>query len=93
MQSFNLDLMNVQQFVLYANCHACNRLFFFTRSIDQSTNVNKNESSAVTETRKLSDLHKSIYLRCSKYHLGPGSLTKRFGFWVLFIINDPRGDA
>lgn len=80
MQSFNLDLMNVQQFVLYANCHACNRLFFFTRSIDQSTNVNKNESSAVTETRKLSDLHKSIYLRCSKYHLGPGSLTKRFGF-------------
>lgn len=51
-------------------------IFFFTRS----TNVNKNESSAVTETRKLSDLHKSIYLRCSKYHLGPGSLTKRFGF-------------
>lgn len=55
-------------------------IFFFTRSIDQSTNVNKNESSAVTETHKLSDLHKSIYLRCSKYHLGPGSLTKRFGF-------------
>lgn len=72
MQSFNLDPNNVQQFVLYANCHACNRHFFFTRSID--------ESSAETETRKLSNLHKSIYLRCSKYHLGPGSLTKRFGF-------------
>lgn len=42
----------------------------------------KNESSVVTQTRKLSDLHKSIYLQCfcSKYHLGPGSLTKRFGF-------------
>lgn len=80
MQSFNLDLMNVQQFVLYANCHACNRLFFL---LDLSTSPQmriKNESSAETETHKLSDLHKSIYLRCSNYHLGPGSLTKRFGF-------------
>lgn len=57
----------------------------------------KNESIAVTETRKLSNLHKSIYLQCFcnvpniTWVLGhrPSVLVS----WVSFIINDPRGDS